>query len=533
MHHLLLALILLGLTSCAAPFATQQNGQATEEPEPVAQQAAYDEQHSAEAAPSSDLNGDFDHTVLKAPYRLNRDNIIRLAFAKSPSVTAAREDMIATQHGLEEFRFNLSRLEPFMEASSDVADFPNRLGAFGATAEAVVGIEKETFEGALMRVEVGGAYSNFEFDRVLAGGDEHQEAGGGLVRGRLEQPFFGSRRRQNRVIAQAFQESAARKGQLDYLSSYREDVDDALHYYNQVNYYEQLVGIYDKYLGELATLMTSPEVKDEDRGRIESVKNSAERSRDSYEEDRREGITYLLASLGIDHNEEFVFEPADPYTQSPFAIDETDSEGLEKLIERARKNNPTFNVLNDAIDNAQLQRRQAVDGHYDVTTFLEGTLFPLGSESFDDRLDGWIVGGGVTVRLNDHRVLQSTRLKAEAEIRQFEAQLRQEEIIMRRRITIETRGLVENNRRRAKLRTALEQGQRVYEDRTRSYYAGEVNIDQLLDARSVVTSTESSLASNLYGVRSRERRLTGALGRIYDVVGLQFEASGEGSADSI
>ena len=104
---------------------------------------------------------------------------------------------------------------------------------------------------------------------------------------------------------------------------------------------------------------------------------------------------------------------------------------------------------------------------------------------------------------------------------------------MRRRITIETRGLVENNRRRAKLRTALEQGQRVYEDRTRSYYAGEVNIDQLLDARSVVTSTESSLASNLYGVRSRERRLTGALGRIYDVVGLQFEASGEGSADSI
>jgi len=48
-----------------------------------------------------------------------------------------------------------------------------------------------------------------------------------------------------------------------------------------------------------------------------------------------------------------------------------------------------------------------------------------------------------------------------------------------------------------------------------------------------VTSTESSLASNLYGVRSRERRLTGALGRIYDVVGLQFEASGEGSADSI
>ena len=210
-------------------------------------------------------------------------------------------------------------------------------------------------------------------------------------------------------------------------------------------------------------------------------------------------------------------------------MDNGDSEKIESLIQRARENNPTFTVLRDAIENAQLQRQQAIDGSYDVTTFLEGTLFPVGSESFDDRLNGWVFGGGVTVRLNDHRVLNSTRLKAEAEIRQFRARLKAEETTMRRRITIEARGLYENDRVRTKLLEALQQGKRVYEERRRAYFAGQINIDQLLDARLSVASTESNLESNLYMVRNRVRRLAGTLGRIYDVVGLEFGDRADGS----
>ena len=44
----------------------------------------------------------------------------------------------------------------------------------------------------------------------------------------------------------------------------------------------------------------------------------------------------------------------------------------------------------------------------------------------------------------------------------------------------------------------------------------------LVDARSTLTSTESSLASNLYNTHNRERRLMGATGRIYDIVGLRL-----------
>ena len=526
MHRLFLIVVLLELTSCVAPVGpAPQKDSASQEAnsDPAA------DTEVAVASPGFSEEGSQDPSLPKPPYLLNTNNIIKLVFRKSPRVTAAREEMLAAQYGLDEFRFNLSRFEPFVEASSDLADFPHRIGAFGAAAEAVAGIEKETFEGALVRLEAGGGYSHFDFSDVGPGQDRREEGGGVLVRGRLEKPFFGSRRRQNRVIAQAFQESNARKGQLDYLDSYREYVDDALLYYIRVNYYQQQRNVYQRYADDLAALMASPDVKKEDSGRVESLKSKAERDRDEYEQEYREYLTYLLATIDIGPGEEYEIEPAEPYKLSPLAMDNGDSEKIESLIQRARENNPTFTVLRDAIENAQLQRQQAIDGSYDVTTFLEGTLFPVGSESFDDRLNGWVFGGGVTVRLNDHRVLNSTRLKAEAEIRQFRARLKAEETTMRRRITIEARGLYENDRVRTKLLEALQQGKRVYEERRRAYFAGQINIDQLLDARLSVASTESNLESNLYMVRNRVRRLAGTLGRIYDVVGLEFGDRADGS----
>ena len=463
--------------------------------------------------------------ILKPPYVIDTENIIRLVFSKSPRVTAAREELRAARFGLEEFRRNLGRFEPFVEASGDLADFPNRRGAFGTTTEAVAGIEKETFEGARLRLESGAGYSRFRFPDADPSEDRREEGGGLLVRGRIEKPFFGSRRRQNRVIAQAFQESNARKAQIDYLDAYREYADDALSYYSLTLYYGDLVGVYQGFADELQSLIDDGRVDDSDRDRIRSVQATAESNRDQYKSSEREYRTLLLSTLGI-VDEEYTIASPPPYALSPFAKQAQDPTDLEQLIARARQNNPRFTVLQDAIDNARLQRDQAVSGSYDVTTFLEGTLFPVGSESFDDRLDGWIVGGGVTVRLNDHRVLRATRLKAEAEIRQFRAQVRAEEIDMRRRIINETYGLLDNHDQREHLLAAREQKQAVYDKRVQAYFTDEVNIDQVLEARSSVASTDASIASNLYNTRNRNRRLMGALGTIYDIVGLENQGSG-------
>ena len=164
--------------------------------------------------------------------------------ATGPTVRAAREEMMAGKHGLKEFRSNLSRFEPYVELRSDLSDFPNRDRAFGNTVETVVGVQKETFEGGILKTEVGGSFSRFEFDRAVATKDSIESGGGALTRTRLEMPFFGSRKKQDRIISQAYQESTARQAQLNYLKGYRNVVENALSYYNLVVYYRRLVASY-------------------------------------------------------------------------------------------------------------------------------------------------------------------------------------------------------------------------------------------------------------------------------------------------
>lgn len=457
------------------------------------------------------------------PYVLNVENIVRLVYARNPGVRAAREEMKAATHGLDEFRANLNRLEPFVELRNDLSSYPNRRGAFGDSVESVVGIQKETFEGAIVSAEVGGAVSRFEFDRAMPGQETDEAGGGALVRARAEMPFFGSRRRQNRIIAQAFQESTARKAQLDYLKSYRAIVDDAIDYYSLVVYYTQLVGVYQDYVDDLERLIEDDRLQPGDRPRVQSVIGSAATQRNLYEARRQEYQTAMLALSGIGIDDEFEIAIPD-FQASRYSADAEDAEALEALIQKARDNNPAFTVLRDAIHNTELQRQQAISGRYDLTTFIVGTLFPLGSETFDDRLDGWTVGTGANVRLNDKRVLRATRLKAEAQIRQFEAEIESEELLMRRRIVTETNGLRDNDLNRAQILEVIRTKTSEYQSRLKDYFDGRINIDQLIETRSNLAGSGSSLASNDFNTANRESRLLLALGTVYEIVGLEIGA---------
>ncbi len=232
-------------------------------------------------------------------------------------------------------------------------------------------------------------------------------------------------------------------------------------------------------------------------------------------------------------------EPEDDYSidsehtsLAEFRVSPSDPIRVAELIEKARENNPTFRVLNDAIRNTELQRQQAIKGRYDVTTFVVGTLFPLGSETFDDRLDGWTVGGGVNVRLNDRRVLEATKKKAEARIRQFKSEIEAEEIKMRRQIRTETKGIADNESNRLQILKVMGQVTAEYEQRRANFFEGRINIDQLLETRGELTSGEAREAANRYNTLNREINLLGATGRIYELVGLQIESSPASEAES-
>lgn len=455
-----------------------------------------------------------------APIVLGFDIIVRLVHQNNPTVRAAREEMEAAQHGLEEFRANLSRLEPYVELRSDMSGYPHRRDALGNSVESVVGVRKETFEGAIFSTEVGGAYSQFDYDSAVAGLPTEESGGGALVRARVEMPFFGSRRRQDRIISQAFQESTARRAQLDYLKSYNVVVDNALDYFDEAVYYERLVRIYRRYSEDLSSLAEERRLRPEDKARVESVMGSAETTLNIYQTRRLEDQEILRAYLALSPDAPMEIQIPE-YRLSPFAEEVARTGSTERLRKQARDNNPTFTVLEDAKRNAHLKRDRAVRGRYDVTAFLEGTTFPIGSPSYDNRYEGWTVGGGVNVRLNDRRVLNATQHKAEAEIRQFEAQIEAEELLVRRQINTETQGLIENDRNRKQILAVVARKTEEYKDRLQDYFEGHINIDQLVDTRAGLTSSETSLAANLFNSYNRESRLLLATGRAYELVGLQ------------
>jgi outer membrane protein TolC len=473
-----------------------------------------------------------DTARLAPPYRLNFDNIVQIVYARNATVRASREEMLAGKHALAEFRANLSRLEPYVETRSAVSDFPNRRDAFGNTVESVVGVKKESFGGAVLSTEVGASHSRFSFGQPTTGGDSVESGAGALVRARLEMPFFGSRRRQDRIIAQAFQDSTARKAQLDYLKSFRAEVEDAVSYYNQVVFWQRDLESSERWMAALDLLLRDPRLRESDRQRIETARAAVESSWNRVKSRQEDNLGTFLAYLGALRAEEVEVEIPD-YQLSSFVEQAREEAGVRALIERARINNPAFRILNDAIKNAQLQLKQAIRGRYDVTTFLEGTTFPLGSETFDNRYQGWTVGGGINIRLNDSRVLKATRLKSEAQIRQFEAQMEAEEIAIQQKIVSNTTTILGNDENRKQLLSAAARLASVFETRRNEYFAGTINIDQLLIAREDVAKNEGALITNLQLTAEREALLALAIGQVYEMVGLNIDSDAtEGLAPS-
>lgn len=495
-------------------------------PAPVATRPAATQPVATRPAPDTTTSDG-----LTPPYQLNAENIIRLVFKKSPLVSSSRENMTAAQYALEEFEANLSRFEPFVRSSATLTDFPERRASEGLAWETTGGIEKETFDGAVIRLEGGGRGERVEFGQVEEGQEAVEEGTGGLVRARVEIPFAGSRKRQDRVISRAFQESSARKAVLRYLSNYRSYVNSALTYYRYAIYYLDYVRAYTKKLDQLEALMADPRVPSEDLSRLNTTAGDTRVLIDSYKQSYRTYLMYLLQYTGIAPEEEYELQEPQRLAPSRYYERTLTEEGQKQMLAEAYDNNPQFQVLEDAIDDAELKRAQAMQGTLDITMFGQGTQFAFGSKTFDDRVGGWEVTSGVTLRLNDQRVLTASQKKAEAEIRSFRAQIEAEQLSVQQQIATESDTLRSNIESREQILDNIEKGRTQFEERSRIYLAGEsatMTVDDVLTSLSLWHNAELRLANNVFNSALAEDDLMSATGEVYRLVGMRMAEDGGG-----
>jgi len=324
---------------------------------------------------------------LARPYRLNTENIIYILYEEAPKIAASRESMVAARYGLKEFKADLSRLEPFVNADGTLFQYPERQDSDGLTGETVAGVEKETFDGAIYRLEGGMSGSRVEFGEYEEGEDRIEKGSGGLVRGRVEIPFVGSRKRQSRVINAAFQESNARAAVMEYLSNYTQYVNQTLLYYQHTLYNLRFIRIFEKKLKALQELMEDPRVRPDDLQRIQSVVLSTKVTVEEYRVNYESYLLVVLEYLGIAPGEEYVLEEPSMEADSLYLDKACNGEGRREMLSEALENTPKFQVLRDAIADAELKRSYAIKGVFDITAYVEGTRYAFGSETYDDTVE--------------------------------------------------------------------------------------------------------------------------------------------------
>jgi hypothetical protein len=237
--------------------------------------------------------------------------------------------------------------------------------------------------------------------------------------------------------------------------------------------------------------------------------------------------------VGIGPDEKYTLEEPEMDAPSLYYDQTRTPEQREKLLERAYENNPQFSVLADAIKDSELKRSQAIIGKNDITAFTEGTQFAFGSETFDDRVGGWLVRGGVSFRRNDARVLTASRKKAEAEIRGFRAQIEAEQLSVQRQVAVQSQILSSYVESRPQILENLAKAEGEFEERREVYFTGDsggapsLTIDDVLTPLGQLTVAEIRLASNLYSEALAENALLVATGEVYRMAGIEMSTDGE------
>ena len=467
----------------------------------------------------------------KPPYRINAETIPRLVYRKYPLVTSAREKMIAAQHGLEEFKANLSRFEPFTNAEGMAFQYPERRDSNGLSGEVTGGIEKETFDGAVFRVEGGARGERIEYGEVEEGQSPEDSGDGGLVRGRVEVPFIGSRKRQDRVINQAYQESTARAAVLNYVYYYRTYALSAMNYYAGTLLYLGYMRAYENQIKILNDLLKEPELTPQDQQHVLTAVGNSKVVRDTYKTSYQTYLLYTLEYMGIRPGEEYYLEEP-PVSAGSVYYDRTRSDDQRQhLLVEAYENNPRFRVLNDAIKDAELKRSQAILGKNDITAFAEGTQHAFGAETFDDRVGGWELLGGVSFRRNDQRVLNASIKKAEAEIRSYQAQIEAEELTVQQQVTVQSATLTTYVESKPQILKNISEAESEFQARRKTYFSGQstsLTIDDVLTSLYSITTGEVRLVSNQYYTALADNILMSASGYLYQMAGMKLTEDGKG-----
>jgi outer membrane protein TolC len=422
---------------------------------------------------------------------LNPDTIIKIAYERNPRIAAARHKLRSSEYNYKLFESEYSQFIPLImdsrvQRTSDSSE-DNPSGRLTA------GLRKEFFDGSSASLDVG---NETQWD---SNDGTHNQ----FIEGQVEFPLFSSNRKLSRVIERTFEENELHNANLDYVEQVREILREAQEEYYDLISRARILNTLRKYKKRLEALPDEPWVRDHpaDARQIEDEVNSLDSDIKGLEVTVSSLEIRLQREIGLESLEGFRIEPV------PLGLGESDyygehyiEESTQAVVKRAMVNDVEIKVLHRVMESAKEKKRLAEQGRWDTFVSIGGQYSYAGFNGDDNPEKGYSVGMGLKVKKFDAKVLDYSRLKAEADIRNVEARIKDRELQTAARIRQE-KGEAANRRKQLEsLYESLQSRERIYTLKLESYLKGEKSIDNLIQTFRSLLDTEEAYceAGNRY-----------------------------------
>jgi len=412
---------------------------------------------------------------------LNPDTIIRLAYERNPRIAAARHKLRSAEYNYKLFESEYSQFIPL------IMDSRVRRASDGSARSTsgkwTAGLRKEFFDGSAASLDAG---NETEWDSE---GSTHSQ----FIEGQVEFPLFSSNRKLSRVIKRTFEENELHNAHLDYVERVREVLHDAQEEYYDLIARTQILNTIRKAKERLKAVLDEPWVRDHpaDAQQIEDEINSLDSDIKGWEVRVSSLKIRLQREMGLETLEGFQIEPV------PLGLGQSDyygkhyvEERTEAVVERAMANDVEIKVLYSVMESAREKKRLAEQGRWDTFVSIGGQYSYAGFNGDDELEKGYSVGMGLKIKKFDMKVLEYSRLKAEEDIRNVQARIKDRELATAARIRQE-KGEAENRRRQLEsLYESLQSRERIYTLKLEGYLKGEESIDNLIQTFRSLLDTE-------------------------------------------
>ncbi len=407
---------------------------------------------------------------------INADSIVQLIFGQNPEIAAARYAVKAAEYQFKDFERNLSQFTPVLLRSSVKRD--ERDPDEDQEYILRVGAEKDFFNGASVFAGVG---HKGEFGD--SGGAESQ-----FVETDITLPLFSSNTTLRRITDRSREENEMINSRLDYIDMLRDNIRSTQERYYKLLLAREAVRSRVECLSDYRLILEMPRVQSNpaERSQVESDIQLIQRDIALYEQQVNVSLLYLRLAIGLESLSPGQLEEVDFYDESYYGQGYLEQTAQELLI-KARQNDIKIRVLENARTNSREKKRLAIEGKWDVFIDLNAQLDVSGSGGLKDE-NGYEVTMGLRIQRVDPVLLEYSLGRAVAEIKKYDAMIREQQLSTKNRIDRELTIAKSRRKQYDKIVQAIASRRKTYAEKVESFADRKDTVDDLLSYRYSIVS---------------------------------------------